>query len=138
MKTKELIKRLQKADPTGEGEVCYGNEDILFIETLPAYYDGSLQVLVRDEKRDDYNVVGAKFVRTGSKVQIVTYSIEDAVYDNPELPVEFDQWASDRDRTRLDEWRLKARKLDDELKKDIKAREKVKEQNRVDTGGGGA
>jgi hypothetical protein len=32
MKTKEVIRQLQKQDPSGELEVCVNNEDIFFIE----------------------------------------------------------------------------------------------------------
>ena len=90
MKTKELIRQLQEKDPGGEEEVCVGNEDIFFVEYEPAYYDGSLQILVRDEeKKPYYNIVGAKFRRSGSKIQIHTVSIAMAIMDNPDLPVEF-------------------------------------------------
>lgn len=89
MKTKELIKRLNDADPTGEAEVCVDNTDILFVEALPAYYDGYLQVLIRDKTKEPYyNVVGAKYVNEGKKVCIHQHSIEDAIIENPELPVD--------------------------------------------------
>ena len=76
MKTKELIRLLQEADPTGEEEVCVNNEDILDVGTEPAYWDGTLQILERDEKLSPYyNVVGATFKREGCKVSIFTHGI---------------------------------------------------------------
>lgn len=79
MKTKKLIDLLQKADPSGELEACVGNADIHFVERTPAYYDGSLQVLIRDENNPFYNIKGGKYVRSGSKVQIHTLSITDVI-----------------------------------------------------------
>lgn len=88
MKTKELIKRLNAADPTGEAEVCVDNADILFVEPQPAFWDGYLQVLIRDTTKEPYyNVVGAKYVNEGKKICIHQHSIEDAITENPELPV---------------------------------------------------
>ena len=51
MKSKELIRLLQEEDPSGEVEVCVQNFDILGIHTEPAYWDGSLQVLMRDASK---------------------------------------------------------------------------------------
>lgn len=67
MKSKTLIEMLQKADPTGNEEVCVGNVDIHFVETMPAYYDGTLQVLERNEELECYNIIGAKYRRSGVK-----------------------------------------------------------------------
>jgi len=89
MKTKDLIQLLNKADSSGEEEVCVGNHDILAVYGMPAYYDGCLQVLVRDKTKEPYyNVVGAKYVRSGVKINIQTWSIEDAIYENSKLPVD--------------------------------------------------
>lgn len=83
MKTKELIRLLQEADPTGEEEVCVNNEDILDVGTEPAYWDGTLQILERDEKLSPYyNVVGATFKREGCKVSIFTHGIRDAIHSH--------------------------------------------------------
>ena len=91
MKSKELIRQIQEIDPTGELEVCIDTTtDILFVERLPAYYDGKLEVLQRDENIDsDYNVVSAKLMVTGLKVAIRTFSIEDAILDNPNIPIDY-------------------------------------------------
>jgi hypothetical protein len=91
MKTKELIRLLQEADPSGEIECCVGNEDIYFVACEPAYYDGTLQVLIRDKSKKDYNIIGAEFRRDGYKIQFHCQSIEDAIYTahefDSELPV---------------------------------------------------
>lgn len=86
MKTKELICLLQQEDPSGEVEVCVGNVDIHFLEYLPAYYDGRLQVLKRDEKD---NIIGGKYIKTGHKVNIHTLSISDAVYNYENFEVDY-------------------------------------------------
>ena len=65
MKTKELIKELQELDPTGETEVVCGCGDIYFVEELPAYYDGRLGVLIKDEsKKPYYHVKGGSRPRS--------------------------------------------------------------------------
>lgn len=91
MKTKDLIKLLQEADPSGENEVCVGNADIHFVGPEPAYYDGCLQVLKRDPARAPYyDVCGAKYVGDGTKIVIHTLSISSAIFNDEDLPVEFD------------------------------------------------
>jgi hypothetical protein len=90
MKTKKVIQLLQEIDPSGELEVCVGDTDIFTIHHAPAYYDGQLEVLLRDESNPFYDVIGAKIVCTGYKVQIHTLSIEDALYDAWNLRIETD------------------------------------------------
>lgn len=111
MKTRDLIRRLQDADPTGEAEVCVDNEDICWVHPMEAYWDGRLQVLERDGNR----VVGAKVTSMGTKVKIVHLSIEEAIYDNPELPVDLselgisrsvEEWTAD-----IAKWREESRKM---------------------------
>jgi len=85
MKTKELIRQLQEQDPTGEAECCINNQDIHFVEALPAYYDGALEVLTRDlAKTGYYNIIGGKFIRDQNvtKVAIHPMSIEDLYIDH--------------------------------------------------------
>lgn len=90
MKTKDLIAALNEVDPTGEMEVCVGNQDIHFVAVEPAYHDGCLQVLLRDEKVTDcYNVIGAEIRSDGAKLNIETLSIKSALWNDPEMPVGF-------------------------------------------------
>lgn len=96
MKTKEVIRQLQEADPTGEEHVTVENVDIFYIESLPAYYDGAAQQLIRDESNPYYNVTGARFKRAGKKIQIVTHSIRYAIEQNPDLPIDYSELPSDR------------------------------------------
>ena len=108
MKTKELIRRLQEADPAGEEECVVGNHDIFFVENLPAYYDGRRQQLVRDpSKAPYYDVVGARITGTGRKVQIHTLSVADALENNPDMPVELDN--ADCYAAKVARWRQEAR-----------------------------
>ena len=124
MIVKELIKQLQEADPTGELPVCVGNYDIYLVDCMPAYYDGTLQQLVRDESIiKGYNVVGAKFIANGFKVSIVSESIEDAILENPELPVEYAGYLNDGDKyykRDVEEWREKSRELEKTINERIK------------------
>lgn len=77
MKTKDLIKRLQELDPSGEVEVVLSdNSGINFIEILPASYDGTLQILTHNERG---RAVGGRYQRAGNKIKIHFLSIEDAV-----------------------------------------------------------
>lgn len=89
MKTKELIRQLMEADPSGEEECCVGNVDIHYVCKDPAYYDGSLQVLLRDEtEKQYYNIIGGKYVRTGYKIQIHTLAISD-IMDDPDVIMDY-------------------------------------------------
>ena len=91
MKTKDLIKELQEADPSGELEVCVGNIDIWTVTVLPAYYDGKLQVLKRDPALTGkcYDIIGGKYVSGGSKVVLEPMSITDVLWDNPEAEIDY-------------------------------------------------
>lgn len=103
MKSKELIRRLQEQDPTGEVEVCVRGEDVHTVERIPAYYDGPFQVLIRDpEKAPYYNVVGMRFRRnTGEKVVVKTLGYASVVFMNPDATLD----VSDLDQERQEEVR---------------------------------
>lgn len=108
MKTRRLIELLQAADPSGDLDCCVDNLDIFTLSVEPGYYDGHAQQLIRDESNPYYNVVGARIVGRGQKVLIRTLSIEDALVDNPDLPVHYEtsneqqqaKWAR-----QIEEWR---------------------------------
>jgi len=129
MKTKELIKQLQENDPDGETEVCVHNTPIVYVDNLPAYYDGPLQILFRDpelENKSCYSVVGAKFARSGRKIVIHTWGIDDAVQDDPDLPVEIeDEKGYSKDHPyweysytkRVIGWRKEGRDIEEHIKK---------------------
>jgi hypothetical protein len=115
MKTRELIRRLQEADPSGETECCVDNHDIFFVERQFAFYDGALEILIRDPTRQpNYDVVGGIIRRTGEKVRIHVLSLEDAIFDSKDgqLPVEIEA-ADDVSRKSIEEnvqrWRDDAR-----------------------------
>jgi hypothetical protein len=101
----ELIAALRAADPTGMLPVCVGNEDIYFVDALPAYYDGSLQQLVHDEAKRGkaWSVIGAKIIRSGRKVNLRALSIRDVLIDMPDLPIE------GGDPAQIARWREEAR-----------------------------
>ena len=85
----DTIKQNQKKcgswDPEGNTEVSVGNIAIYFLTREPGYYDGSLQVLTQDHSKDpDYNITGAKYVRSGSKIVLHTMSVRDVLWDNPD------------------------------------------------------
>jgi hypothetical protein len=90
MKTSELIKHLQEADPSGEMECCLGNHDIHYVSAEPAYWDGCLQVLKRDPNKQYYNIIGAEYRSSGDKLVIHGLSVMDAILNDPEVPVTYD------------------------------------------------
>lgn len=86
-----------EADPDGTAEFCVGNADIYFLEPKPAYWDGSLQLLIHDEtKKPFYSIVGAKRTNKGTKVDIVAMSIEDCLWDDPEMLVDYSEISETR------------------------------------------
>lgn len=99
MKTRELIRRLQQADPSGDLEVCVNNCDIHFVARQPAYYDGCFQVLKRDpELTDCYNIKGVEIRSHGDKIRIRTLSVKDAIWNDADVPVTYD------DGVHLQDW----------------------------------
>lgn len=90
MKTADLVRLLQEADPSGELEVTVGKTDIWFLQVLPCYYDGYVEILKRDQTTEYYNVLGAEKRGHGYHVMIETHSIADMLNGDPDLPVTFD------------------------------------------------
>ena len=90
MKTNELIKQLQAIDPTGDREVCIdGSADIYSIHEELAYWDGRLNVLIRDEsKKPYYDVVGVKIIHSGTKIVLKSWSADDVIGDDWNTRVE--------------------------------------------------
>ena len=132
MKTKELIRQLQEADPSGEMNCCVENVDIFFVDCEPAYWDGCLQVLERDPTSKYYNVIGAKYTTEGRKIVIVTHSIKDAILENPDLPIEYEGF-SDESKTKgsyqkdVEKWREKTRRINAKVEKWSQERRKDNE-----------
>ncbi len=122
MKTKELIRRLHEADPDGECECCIDNFDILNVARMESYWDGRLEVLVRDPTLIDkvpYDLIGAKVTSKGDKIKIRTLSIEEALYMDAELPVDLSElgnpdfnreWAN-----KVAVWREEARQFERDI-----------------------
>ncbi len=81
VKTHELIRQLQEADPSGELECCVGNHDIHFVQRSPANYDGMLQVLVRDPGRKGFQIIAGIIQCQGQKVQIHTLSLQECLFE---------------------------------------------------------
>jgi hypothetical protein len=119
VQTKELIRRLQEADPSGELEVTVGKTDIYFLQVIPSYYDGHCQILKRDPVLEGncYNIVGAEIRSKGQHVCIETHSISEMLADEPDLPVTYDGTAAEaRNKRRVEEWRATGRRFRDEVK----------------------
>lgn len=118
MKTKDLIKMLQDVDPSGETEVCVDNLDIYFAERKPAYWDGRLQLLIRDEsKKPFYHVAGAKVISSGDKIELHTMGVEDVIENDPDAIVDltdieknmsstFEEW-----KKRIENWRAETKRI---------------------------
>lgn len=117
MKTKDLIRELQEADPFGEMECCVQNSDIHFVDLEPAYYDGYLQVLKRSDSKY-YNIIGAKYTSQGSKVVIHPLSISDAIFEQEDLPVEFEDLSpgnAEYYRQHVEKRRKETREINDDV-----------------------
>lgn len=74
-------------DPSGDIEVVVGNIPITYVDREPAGYDGCMQIIERDK---NYQVVAMKYCDKGHKVCLHTTSIGDILFDQPDIPVEFD------------------------------------------------
>lgn len=116
MKTSELIRRLQEADPNDEAECCVDNDDIHFLEVIPAYYDGRLQVFTRDQARAPYfDITGAKITGSGTKIKIRHLSVEELLIDHPEMPVDISTTGSARSNAEsaeeVEKWRATGRRF---------------------------
>ena len=133
MTTAELIKLLQEIDPEGNTHVSIGNKDILFVDTEPAYWDGCLQILIKDKKLSPYyDVIGAKYISEGSKVVIHPLSIKEAIWDDPDMPVEYDEYSEKKHKNKIEDERKEAKKC--EVASDEKRR-KRNEKNQADNNG---
>jgi len=72
MKTKDLIKQLQKADPSGELHVRMSNGGMPdFVRVLPGYYDGGYWYI------DDAGIM--TYTTVGDKVEIYARSYDHVV-----------------------------------------------------------
>ena len=92
MKTKQLIEELTKADPTGEEDVAIaGHTDILCVYKESANSGGPYEILLRDSSEDYYDVIGVKLKTKGTKITIVTHSAVDAIYTNPDIPIDISE-----------------------------------------------
>jgi hypothetical protein len=138
MKSSKLIELLQKEDPTGDGEVCIsgseGNADIFNLEWKAGYWDGAYQVLKRNWASEYYNVIGAEYRSDGDKLCIRPMTIEDALLNDPELPIEvFDDFCQKKMADEVASWREVMRKIKDEINDHMffKVMEKLKEGHRI-------
>lgn len=116
MKTKELIKQLQEQDPSGELDVCAGNDPILFVEKLPAYYDGPKHMLIQDASRTGYNITGFKITGKGEKVKLHVYDLECYLADNYSGLVDVSELSSEhkaRYRKKIAEFKSEMNKIDE-------------------------
>lgn len=90
MTTAQLIEQLKRADPEGNLVVNIDGALPFCVQTLPAYYDGDLFDLERDEELNCYNVKGAIFRRSGLKVEILTMDLRSVLIEQIDLPVKYE------------------------------------------------
>lgn len=122
MKTKRLIELLQREDPSGELECCVANEDIHFVSKDPAFWDGRLQVLSRNEHNNYYNITGGKYVASGFKISIHPLSIANAISDDPELSIDYTDCGNPQaaERYKQSDDKTRASIIDMETKMELK------------------
>lgn len=89
MKTKDLIKALQAADPEGETECVVGNHSVVYVYTDPAYWDGCMQIVTLGDRPK------GKVTSRGEKVVIRTMGLDDLILDYPDAEVEIDVYSED-------------------------------------------
>ena len=94
MKSSKLIQLIQEADPSGEIECCIGNADIHYVDILPAYYDGCLQVLDVDDSGGCCKINGAKRLQHGYKLVIKHLSIGAAIECDPDIVIDYSNLSS--------------------------------------------
>jgi hypothetical protein len=106
MQTRELVRLLLEQDPGEDGlggstHVSIGGQDIHFLSTEPAYWDGPRSELIRDPALEPYySVTGVKIVHKGEKVEIYTMGVRDVLLNNQDAVVEIDEDPGNR----LHEW----------------------------------
>jgi hypothetical protein len=83
LKTKELIRRLNQLDPSGEIEVVVDSADIYFLSKEPMYYDGRPIRLLRDPDLEGkaYSITGFEIMETGEKIRIRIMGAADVIAD---------------------------------------------------------
>lgn len=120
MKTKELVKKLLDADPSGELECAIdGNIDIIDVYQIPAYYDGYLEILERDHSKDPYyNICGGIITGEGMKVRIQPYSIKDGITDDVDFPVKIIGDNSGHYKEEIENYREKVRLVLEKIEKE--------------------
>jgi hypothetical protein len=104
MKVKDLIVALQKFDP--ELIVSDGVAPLWFVEKMPVWYDGKLQLMHVPE--GDRWPRSASFAQSGDKLVMSFYGIESALMDNPDMPVDVDRM-SDHYKELVERWRKEGR-----------------------------
>lgn len=108
MKSSELIRQLQMLDPSGEVEVACDNHDIFFAELLTAYWDGDLQLLIRNPELKGYNITGAKVTQKGYKIVLRGMGVEDVLLDNLNAEIDLSELSPEskiRWENKIKEWR---------------------------------
>lgn len=116
MKTKKLIEELQKADPSGELDVCVDNIDIYFVDIQPGYYDGCQEILIKDE--NNY-VIGGIINSRKDKVKLKLLPIEDAICEDPGMNVEYNSdYAKRNHKDYIKKWRQEAIEILQDIVKD--------------------
>lgn len=85
MKTNELIKQLQEADPKNECEVCINNHPVNYVDKMEYYWDGRLEQVTRDNHGTP---VRGGYPAGGLKLKIHYDTLEDALSDNPDMELD--------------------------------------------------
>jgi hypothetical protein len=104
MKVKDLIAELLKHDP--ELEVSDGVAPLWFVHKMPVWYDGKLQLMHVPE--GDRWPRSASFAKTGDKLVMKFYGIQDALIDDPDLPIDT-EGLSDHYKELVEQWRTEAK-----------------------------
>jgi hypothetical protein len=120
MNSRELINRILELDPEGELEVTCEKADIIFVDTMPCYYDGRVHKFIKDPNLPkDYKYfpyIKAKIMSEGIHIDLQTWTIEEALYDNPDFEVDLSE-AIGGDKKAVKAWRKKGIELQEEIRR---------------------
>jgi hypothetical protein len=123
IKTSEFIKMLQKEDPLDECYVCVGNHPVSWVERLPAYYDGRMEWIEKDEHGTPIKV---GYPSGKMKLTIHYDTVEDALLDNPDAElildgITYEGQVQERYWNYIQEWIKEGREFQEWKHRDDKA-----------------
>lgn len=117
MNVRELREELSKYPD--DHIVCIDNMEILSVEPKPAYWDGTLNKIILDEKG---RIEGIKLTSKGNKLEIRCRDLDDIFLDNPDVLVIYEglnDWKINEYRERIERLREESREIIQEIEEEM-------------------